>query len=505
MYSPKLDEDIQQKLIDKIYDLYIYRTDKYLKQNPGKEFMTLTKGKTTKKPLLPFMIKAHLEQNYTIGTFAGKGKNNRTYTKFICFDVDLKEDDNLAKWFTYKVAETLREMGINEYYISHSGGKGYHIEVFFEDLIPVKLAYKFYLLVLRFTDLYSYSDKGKIEFRPTEKEGVKLPLGLNQKYYQTGGYCGFCSEFERLRMLDEQEEINYFLNIQKIKRKKISKIVKKYKNYFEESNKKIQENKKTGTIENEIEETGEVLEQYQELGIYNQTEDEIFSKAMDYYRNGLKRTGTRHNVCLLLAKFLRYNGLEKGEAEQELKNWMKRQDEKTYRTPLEDSLKDIEKIVNWVYENNKSLVPPKKDLSISFDEINTIVTNCPQKNQKLLMYALLVHSKRYATEGGVFYMTFKQMEETTGLGFRTVFRQINELEELKMIEVVERNGKNFEYDYSLQKPISKPNRYRIKMKNENQSEKIELKDNFQDCLLEFYSDKQLKDLLPRRQYQYFIS
>jgi Fic family protein len=90
----------------------------------------------------------------------------------------------------------------------------------------------------------------------------------------------------------------------------------------------------------------------------------------------------------------------------------------------------------YVFSHDYSLVPPKKDIDISFNEINQIILQCPEKNQKLLVYSMLIHSKRFANKDGIFYMTFNQMEEVSGLTRMTCINQINKLEKLGAIEVV---------------------------------------------------------------------
>ena len=72
------------KIIDKIYDLYVLNTNKYLIQKPGGEYSTITYKKRNTvgaRPLLPYIIQQHLNQKKTVGIFAGS-----YYTKFICFD-----------------------------------------------------------------------------------------------------------------------------------------------------------------------------------------------------------------------------------------------------------------------------------------------------------------------------------------------------------------------------------------------------------------------------------
>lgn len=107
-------------------------------------------------------------------------------------------------------------------------------------------------------------------------------------------------------------------------------------------------------------------------------------------------------------------------------------------------------------------------------------------------------------------MTYKQMAEATGLTLKTAYRNINKLEELGIIEIVERNanagkGKN---------TYKKANKYRFKEINETvnayvtySSEYINKEiNNTEELLLSgilglfpFDTDK-LKEILPKNQY-----
>ncbi|KIL38495.1 hypothetical protein SD70_26010 [Gordoniibacillus kamchatkensis] len=195
-----------QKIIKKLGDLYIIQRKKYLVQYP-RNYVTLTAGEQTKKgkkvtALTDRHLQKHLEGEFTIGTFGGKFK-----TKFITFDVDFGSNAEMAKWITYKISETLREFGINDHYISYSGNKGYHIDLFFEDLILIEHAKKFFDHILIQSDILQYFDDGqKVEFRPTDAQGVKIPLGVHQK---TKKYCGFCLIKDGLKVMDRERSEEY--------------------------------------------------------------------------------------------------------------------------------------------------------------------------------------------------------------------------------------------------------------------------------------------------------
>ncbi|KIL38494.1 hypothetical protein SD70_26005 [Gordoniibacillus kamchatkensis] len=188
---------------------------------------------------------------------------------------------------------------------------------------------------------------------------------------------------------------------------------------------------------------------------------------------------------------------------------MKKQDPNTYTTPLKDCFKDIDELVQYIYSKDYTIKPPEKDISVTYEEIKAIIKKCPEKNQKLLAYALLIHSKRFALKSGIFYMSFPQMVKTTGLGEATVFRQVEKLIKLGVVIAEERNRKQKGSDKCL------PNKYRLDLLEtsenpnlENNADNIYVTQNYNDisaCLQFYFTYDELKQLLPRRQYNNLIS
>lgn len=118
----------------------------------------------------------HLEQKYAICVYAGKWGS-----KFMCFDVD---DGNRETVF--RIISELERLGVprSMIYVSHSGGKGYHVELFCRDIIPTEQWYWLYLSVIRTGNL----DPDKVEFRPTHTQSIKLPLSCHAK---SGKVCWY--------------------------------------------------------------------------------------------------------------------------------------------------------------------------------------------------------------------------------------------------------------------------------------------------------------------------
>ncbi|GED25184.1 hypothetical protein BAG01nite_12860 [Brevibacillus agri] len=483
----------QKIIINKLNDLYFIQRKHYLiqyKEPIGYRQYTAghinSKGKKV-KPLQDWQFEKHLEGEYTIGTFA------KFFSKFMTFDVDF-QDKQMAKWITYNVANTLNGLGI-KHYISYSGNKGYHIDLFFEDLIRVDYAEKFFQYAISQSDIEQYFDEAnKVEFRVTDKLGVKIPLGIHQR---TGNFCGFCLIEDGLRVMDAQESQEYLLSIEKMKSETIIDIIG-------ESGEKIK--KKT------IIQTEDALAQHKPLPSYEPNEDYSIDRAINLLHNGLQIQGSRNNSIFLVGLYFKYMGLEQEQTIVELYKWMELQNPDTYTTKLEECYKEIDRTVKNMYEKNYNLTANVKDLTVTYTEIKWIIEHCPEKNQKLIAYAMLIHSKRFANAQGVFYMTFKDIEKVTGLYDQAVQRQVNKLIELGVIEVVERNRK--QKGKGLQKKL--PNLYRMNIVWQNSAERndnpsldfenyIPNKQNdFSDCLKFYFTDKELKKILPRRQYESLV-
>lgn len=118
----------------------------------------------------------HLEQKYAICVYSGKWGS-----KFMCFDVD---DGN--KETVFQIISELEKLGIPHrmIYVSYSGGKGYHVELFCQEIISTEQWYRMYLTVIHLGNL----EQHKVEFRPTHTQSIKLPLSCHAK---SGNVCWY--------------------------------------------------------------------------------------------------------------------------------------------------------------------------------------------------------------------------------------------------------------------------------------------------------------------------
>lgn len=460
---------IKDLIIDKFSDLYITVRRKYviLKKSKPKKYETVTWDKYDKskcspgaRPLFDFMIEAHLKGKYTVCVFA-----KSLFAKFICFDVDIKDKSN-KKRKSQKVVrllvDTLVEYGIpkERIYISWSGTKGYHVEIFFNRQYSGSKAKEFFDLIVNrpcFKDIFG----ANIEFLPTQNRAIKLPLGLNfNSRLKKNRFCNFVDIHSGEEFLDIYS-IKYFLDIQTIDPKYIDAALEKLKadNVCRDYNSACRNNL-TGTTlnstknKNEVKQNYEVSSAYSESNLKSSDNKMSIKNILKLERDGLKKPGTRHDSLLKLSILYKcYYKYTQEENKNKLIEWLKRQDKSTYTTSFEDAIKDIEKIVYYTYKRDYKLGKSCSIINISDEEMEEVI-KVKQKNAKLLLFALLVHNKKYSDVNEIFYMSYEQMSKATGLSEKTCIDQVKNLEKQEFVEVVERKIPDTNFVY-------KPNKYRL--------------------------------------------
>lgn len=459
--------------IDRLFELYIIQNKHYLLQFKGGHYRSVA---DRTKPLRRYHFDAHLAGRMTVGTFGGK-----FFTKFITFDVDFR-DQATAKWVTYKLAAALDSVGVRDYAVSFSGNKGYHVDVFFDKALPVDSCRRFFDFIVKSAEVDEVAG-GEVEYRPSGQQGVKLPLGTHQK---SGNYCGFCEIESGLAVMDAEKSASYLHAIKKTDHAVIlNAIIESDFGY---------EDRAAADME-------DVISRHNPLETYDQSESYSLAHAADRYNAGMTGPGQRHKSFLLLARLFNHNGVDRESAKQSIAEWLSWQNPEHYNSTAEECEKDMHLCVDYIYDRNYTLTMEVRDLSVTFGEIDDIIRKCPQKNQKSLTYAMLIHSKRWAGDAGSFYMTYEQMAEAAGFTSRTARTVINQLEELGVIEILKRDQK------VRGTHLKRPNVYRMVLSAETDGGVFNVTDgsSLADCMRHFYDDRQLRDVLPRRQYESFIA
>lgn len=416
-----------EALAERMWELYVSDSSRYIYQR--------TNGyRHVHKPLTKHHLIEHVNGKRTIGVFAD------STSRFITFDVDVKDStgnysndiDLIARWITYKLVDTIKTTGIHhdDVHVSFSGSKGYHVDLFFNEAVPMDDITLFHQLILRKGELtkeeLTYLPASvDIELRPTRSNGVKLPLSINKK---TSKPCHFVAQDNLSTALDADY-------IHSIKRMDVSTF-----------------NDVLDTLKTDIDLTAPtVVVPHQDAppAIINTTTREQLKR---FFAEGLTAYGTRHDVTFKLALYVKNVLVQDYENTLHIMlEWLDRQT--MYTTPYNEAVKDTERIVLDVFVKNLQLNIGNTELSFTKDELFEILTSKQSTGkdttpkQKTVMFAMLGHSKRYAVDNGSFYMAYSVLTALTGLTRANLVLVIKDLEKTGYIEVLQRN-KHTAYDKS---------------------------------------------------------
>lgn len=417
---------------------YITYRQRYLMQRQdGDGYSTIN------KPLHDGLLKAHLEQNITIGVFAG-----RLITKFICFDVDAREDAQAVTRDLIELLIVKYGLSAANILLSASGSKGYHVELFFDEPITLQAAKQFYMIVLH--DLSVTSNI--VELRPTA-QGVKLPLSLHRK---TGAICHILDHayFKPLpaTALFDVEQIETALFCEQLN------------DYWTYKPLRITETEAVAF---------EAVVDDMQLDIpidYSERIQYAIQHKMLLYPN------TRHTTTLLLAIYFKDLGISYPDTMRHIYDILHHSfvvQRDFYSTDTTTLLIDVEinRITKIVYERDYHIHHTRSNKPLRFYKEDVLFTLTPKRlNVQKLLFSMLCHSKRFATKDGVFYMSYAQMTAYGNTGDRKrLIAAVNELERIDCLKIVSRNvgKKNNPLARGEEKYKKAVNRYRLNVKQSN--------------------------------------
>lgn len=300
----------------------------------------------------------HLNGNIAMCVYAGP-----SVTKFLTLDVDL-HDPSVVR----KVIETMVELGIpsDKIYVSESGGKGYHVDIFFEEGIYNWKAKELYDLIIYF----SGCSKRKVEYRPTPGQSIKLPLGIHQR---TGRRCWFVDR----ETLEPIEDFNYICGTEKIDPGLIDSILK------------------SGNSR-----------RFSELIIEardNKTEKPVRKKAVGEIR--IEETGTRQSKMVEEALRLFRDGGDENSIRRDLEEWLLKQDRALYSDSMDECMRNISNITKWVMKHgirNNAKHDPNQErparVRIYESDIRRIFT-APTKSARMLAFLFTVYCDLFGVCG----------------------------------------------------------------------------------------------------------
>lgn len=333
----------------------------------------------------------HIEGKYAICVLAGEHA-----TKFLTVDVDLL-DPNIV----HKVVDTMVELGIprENIYVSFSGGKGYHVDIFFRNYVYNDINEKFYWAMIERSGL----DPKKVEFRPKHTQAIKLPLGIHAK---TRNRCWFVDP-ETLKPIKSFDPI---FHIEKIDQDYFNQLVK-------------------NIVNDHVREAYNAIEESKKQKKQNKTK-------VSYDSLMVTEIGTRHNIQAKVAGRARMDGLDYDEIVRAQMDWYAQQD-KSKISSTEDQVRlEAEELAAWAVKN-VHIRPTDKAQHAAMQMTNITV---PKKfipyilrgkteAGRLVMFLLCIFSIKY----GDVKMSMKTIAEYTGLAQISVSQIISMLSSEKLI------------------------------------------------------------------------
>jgi len=301
----------------------------------------------------------HLNGNISLCVFAGPRN-----TSFLSVDVDMKDHEVVQK-----VIDAMVGLGIpkDKIYVSDSGGKGYHVDIFFANSIYNWKAKELYDLIIYFGAL----DRRKVEYRPTKTQAIKLPLGVHQK---TGNRCWFVDP----DTLTPIEDFNYIESTEKIEVYKIDQIIKEgnYRRY----NIMLEEAEKSGL---------------DYLGCKARNAKIPTSNIM------IDIAGTRQRCMVNEALRIYRAGGDYSDIHRGLEHWLSIQDPSMYKDSWQECMRNIDNISGWAMRcgrrgqiNNDKTHEFHNNIRVYESDAKHIL-KAPTKNTRLLVFLITLFCDKY--------------------------------------------------------------------------------------------------------------
>ena len=362
----------EKEVIFAIMDRYCFYRRKYvIMRKDGEKVITLHMDSSyTDK-----QVWEHLNGIMSLCVFAGPSN-----TSFLSVDVDERDPE-----VTQRVVATMVDLGFPEdrIYVSESGGKGYHVDVFFERSIYNWKAKQLYELIIFFGGF----NRRKVELRPTSNQAIKLPLGVHQK---TGQRCWFVD----LRSMNPIEDCEYICRTEKIGAWQIEKILKdgnkrRFNILLEQVNSEAKP--KATRTKRRLVDTGEP------------------------YR--ITEPGTRHRVMIAEALRLYRAGGDYGSIHRGLEDWLSQQNPAMYKDPWEECRRDIDNITGWVMQKGRRRelgddpTHEYHDRTRIYETDARRIITAPTKAARLLAFFITVFCDRYGFCG----LSSQKLCEKTGI------------------------------------------------------------------------------------------
>lgn len=364
------------RIIAKLNELYVSTKERFVMMRPGGTII-IPKIGTRNMRLADSNLKKHLEHEYAVSVFGGEFGS-----KFFCLDVD-KGGISIVQ----SIVTALMGVGFkrNVIHVSTSGGKGFHVEIFFASPVPyasLQRLYKHVLTVVSATD-------DMVELRPTHKQAIKLPLSVHPR---TGNICWFW-DVTRNKPIENQE---YVLWIVPMRTSGLESILAKLSGGAETSDIRV-----SGTGE---------WQPVELQGLFEPAEE-----------------GTRHARMVRLATALRYHCADAENCRELLLQWHEAQGDGYCKSSYTEVLRDINQIVRWTYREEFHQLK-SDDMMIFADEMQR-VTQLPRRSTRIVFFLVMCIVKINHR------MKQREMCELLSLSHNTITRELDYLSSIKAIEM----------------------------------------------------------------------
>ena len=343
------------EIADRLCELYVTYRRRYVMMINGSIFIPKKDGPVA---LSNSVICKHLNKKLAIGVFAGEYSS-----KFVCFDVD---DGNQETVRT--ILSLAEQFGIpRKYlYVSSSGGKGYHVEVFFDTLVYTEKLRIFYEWIIRKGKL----NPGKVEFRPTHMQAIKLPLS---KHVKTGNVCWF---LDRETFAPFEYE-SYICEIEQYSASEFNALVDQ-----------------CGIRKPVLDDSDDidVILNMPCARMLTQQEQDVIAGTCPF--PDITQPGQRHHLTRSIAIHNRSIGMSMEESTEALLKWWSVQDKTITNTPDSEAIEDIHELVAWTF-SDAFIVPHRtKKLSITKDMIRLCLSQ-ETKTERKLMFLIACFCSAY--------------------------------------------------------------------------------------------------------------
>lgn len=369
-------EDENARIIAKLNKLYVSNKERFVMMRPGGSIIIPKIGARYMR-LADSNLRKHLAYEYAVSVFGGK-----TGSKFLCLDVDKG-----GMPMVHNVVATLGKIGLDckRIHVSSSGGKGYHVEIFFDALAPYASLQQLYRYVL----VSVGATEAMVELRPSYKQAIKLPLSIHPR---TGNICWFWDMICN-KPIETQEHL---LHIEPLQLCELNRVLATLPAIREPKEPRV-----SSTGEWRPGEWQSMLEPAEE--------------------------GTRHMRMVKLATALRYHGADAESCSEQLLQWHHAQSDGYCRSSYAEVLRDIDQIVRWAYRE-AFRQPGAGEIMVLADEMQCVMQQ-PRRSTRMVFFLVLCIVK--------IDLRMKQTEmcKLLGLSPITVTKEINYLNANKTIQI----------------------------------------------------------------------